>query len=321
MIKVLVCDYDDLNGVSWWRSHVPLSLMRKAYREEVDIIQTDKPTVSQLFQADILLMFRPSSENALRIVENAKRIGETSGLKIIADIDDDLWNIPQHHHAFSGFSKAFDRMRAIYDMADIVWTSTEQLRYSIGDLGRAVLMPNAVHPGELPDEPAPYKGRACWRGSVGQVSDLIEEKAVKQYLQEAGKYENFIFWGYKPKYADGNNAHLVPYTDPISYFSSLRSLGANVFWKPLEVCKFNDAKSNIAWIEATLAGGVCVTNYAGSEGWEYARDTFTTDPDEIAHLWEQSRAAVRRDYNLLTVNAKRMESLRRAAGITQSFFV
>lgn len=59
-----------------------------------------------------------------------------------------------------------------------------------------------------------------------------------------------------------------------------------------------------------MAGAVCVTNFARREGWEYALPEFTTDLSEIADNFHKSRAHILQHYNLLTVNERRMESIK-----------
>lgn len=80
-------------------------------------------------------------------------------------------------------------------------------------------------------------------------------------------------------------------------------------WKPLTVNAFNDCKSNIAWIEATMAGGVCVTNYAGKGGWADSLPDFTDDPELVRDTWELSKEVILEHYNLLKVNEARFESI------------
>jgi len=314
MIKILVYDTGSFDGVSWWRNTLPLSILRTQYATDIGFQYSGHPTVSDILQADAVLMFRPTSDNALKIAETVKKMQRQKPVYLICDLDDDIWNLPPYHFAASGYRKHFGRMREIYGMADLIWTSTEQLRYSVGDLGRAIKIPNAVTPNQLPDKPAPYKGIACWRGSTAQFTDVTADFAREWYKEWRDKYERWRFWGYYPNLEHGENVDFVDYDEVLDFFAALGSAGGNVFWKPLEVCKFNDAKSPIAWVEATMAGGVCVTNYAGKEGWECALPEFTTDPDLIRKTWEASRAHILEHYNLLEVNRTRFESIVRLLG-------
>lgn len=92
-------------------------------------------------------------------------------------------------------------------------------------------------------------------------------------------------------------------------------MGINIMWKPLEDNEFNAAKSNIAWIEATMSGGICVTNFAGRSGWEMAVDKFTDNPDFIASQWEASRDWILKYYNLHMVNELRYQHILKVLGI------
>jgi hypothetical protein len=75
-------------------------------------------------------------------------------------------------------------------------------------------------------------------------------------------------------------------------------------------CLFNDAKSNIAWIEATVSGGICLTNYAGKTAWENAVSEMPTY-DEAVVIWEKSKERILKDFNLIEGAKLRAASIER----------
>lgn len=107
----------------------------------------------------------------------------------------------------------------------------------------------------------------------------------------------------------GERVGIKRYTETVEYMTGLSQTGLNVVWKPLQDNQFNASKSNIAWIESVLAGGICVSNFAGRPGWEWAVDTFTNNPDFIASQWAASRDAILKHYNLLKVNELRYQHI------------
>ncbi len=82
-----------------------------------------------------------------------------------------------------------------------------------------------------------------------------------------------------------------------------------MIWKPLQKTQFNASKSNIAWIEATMAGGVCTTNFWERKEWANAL-SFFPDEDEVQEAWERSRDSIVDNYNLREVNKRRFETIK-----------
>jgi hypothetical protein len=305
-IKVFVVDDPKMDGVGWWRNSEPFTALDKLHGDILDIRQvTEGVDIRELKTADVVVRFRPMTKEAFDFLELAKSLG----CKIVIDIDDDLWHIPPTHPAFADWLKYRDKLSRVYEVADTIWTSTEQLRYVVGDLERTETMQNAIMPDQLPDGAMKWINTAAWRGNNAQVSDILNFEAHEQYYRARNLYERWIFAGYFPPLRHGENVKFLPGKSPLAYFLSLRNGFANVIWKPMQQNVFNDAKSNIAWIEATMSGGVCVTNYAGKPGWEYALPEFTTDPDEVAAMWEKSRQNIIENYNLLEVTERRFRSI------------
>ncbi len=308
MIKALVVDSTKLDGVSWWRNARPLSIMRKQFRDRIDIKQvTENVDIREVMASDVVIMFRPTSPQSLGFVHNCKALGA----KIILDLDDDIWNLDPFHPAFGDFEGMRETARNIFHAADFVWCSTKQLQFAADCFGNSEVIPNAILPGDLPDKPAEWKGKgvAMWRGFNNQIADIMSPEAMATYEAARDLYDRWQFAGYLPPMAHRENVQYIRGVPPLVYFLNLQQTGANVFWKPLKDCKFNDAKSNIAWLEATMCGAVCVTNYAGREGWEYASPDFITNNDDAAKIWEASVKAILRDYNLLEVNERRFKTI------------
>lgn len=304
-IKILVIDDAVLDGVGWWRNSEPFTALEKMYGQYLDIEHGgENVDFRKVKMADVVVRFRPNSQKSLEFLQVCKAVGT----KIILDIDDNLWKIPPGHPIFLDSLGWGETLHEIYDLADVVWTSTDELKYQVGDLGRCETMPNAIHPYELPDDPAKWTGSAMWRGNDKQVGDLYRPEIVEWFSSNADKYD-WTFAGYVPDYPFSGNVRFQKRLQPLAYFLGLKSNRANIMWKPLTANPFNDAKSNIAWIEATMAGGVCVTNYAGKAGWECALPEFTTDYDEIVAVWEKSKDRILTNYNLETITEKRFQSI------------
>ena len=122
-------------------------------------------------------------------------------------------------------------------------------------------------------------------------------------------------WGMLPNLDHLPNVRVEEYEVSIpSYFAKVKHLQLNGVWKPLVPCLFNDAKSNIAWIEATVSGGVCLTNYAGKTAWENAVNYMPTY-DEARQIWQMSKERVLKDFNLVDGASLRAASIEKLLNV------
>lgn len=304
MIRILAVDSPRLTGVTWWRNIRPLTELQRAHDDiQINFVSEDA-SIYEIMQADIVLMFRPITPKSLQFLEMCK--SPLMGKKVIIDIDDNLWRLPPGHPAEADYREAAQILHKVYALADGIWCSTDPLLdFSDARDGRGIVVQNAVLPRELPDEPSKYRGHVCWRGTSEQIADVCSPEAVAEFDANVDRFSRWFFWGWQPGRLRGKNTQLLKRVDPIAYMAELPRSGFNIMWKPLQDNEFNDAKSNIAFIEATLAGGVCVTNYATKPGWEMAIDRFTDNPDFIASQWKASKAWILEHYNLEKVNEVR----------------
>ena len=304
LIRILAVDSPKFTGVTYWRNLRPLTELQRKYTNlQIKFVSEEVP-VFELMQADVVIMFRPITPKSLQFIENCK--SPLLNIKVIIDIDDNLWRLPPGHPAENDYNEAAQTLRKIYSLADGVWCSTDPLMdFADARDGRGVVVANAVLERDLPAHPSPYKGHVCWRGTSEQMADICSPEAVAEFEANKDRFRRWFFWGWQPGQLRGANTQQIGRVDPLVYMAGLANAGINLMWKPLQENQFNDAKSNIAWIEATLAGGVCVTNYAHKPGWEMAIDHFTDNADFIASQWQASRDWIIEHYNLEKVNAIR----------------
>ena len=306
MVRILSIDSLNLDGVSWWRSVRPLSELQRTYPNIEIKFVGENVSVHDLMQADMVIMYRPIRDKSLEFLEKCRAMGK----KIILDIDDNLWRIPPGHPNEIEYIEYAENLNQIYAIADGVWCSTDPLMdFADARDGRGVVIPNAVLEKDLPEKPSLYRGIVCWRGSSANMMDICSVEAVKQFEENREKFERWFFWGWWPPVMRGERVGIKRYTETVEYMTGLSQTGLNVVWKPLQENQFNDAKSNIAFIEATIAGGICVTNYAGKPGWEMAVDKFSNNADFIAHQWALSRDWILEHYNLEKVNELRYQHI------------
>ena len=307
MIRILSIGNARIDGVEWWRHIRPLTELQRS-RPNINItFLSGLATETQLMESDMVIMYRPVRPKSLEFLQNCK---EKYGLKVILDIDDNLWRIPPGHPSEIDYLEYAQTLRQIYATADGIWSSTEAILPFADALdGRGIVVPNATLEQDLPNSPKPYRGVVLWRGSIAHFMDIYAEEADAEFQDNRDKFEHWKFMGYWPANMHGAKTSYQKQLDTVEYFDFLKNSVINIMWKPLAEIPFNDAKSNIAFIEATIAGGICVTNYAGKPGWEMAVDKFSNNPDFIAHQWALSRDWILEHYNLEKVNELRYQHI------------
>lgn len=311
-IRILVANGpEEVNGVTWWRMYRPLQYLYRQY-PDIEIIynQTGHLLPHHFIHTDIVIVWRPCLQPHLVALQMAQKWG----CKIIVDHDDDLFNMPIGCPDFEYFNATKPFVSACIGLADQVWLSTAALAEAYPH-PNTVIIPNAVLPEDLPNEAAKHAGTVVWRGSAAQREDLEAQKFAYPSILRACK--QMLFVGYAPTWAisTGNN---VNYNGPVhiqDYFQFLKAVRPMAIWKPLVSNQFNDGKSNISWIEATCAGAVLVSNYAGRPGWEMALKEIPKKEELRQDVWQKSKQEIIENYNLLRWNEVRYrEILRQAAG-------
>jgi len=312
MINILIVEEPIVTAVSWWRLFRPIAEMQRQYpgRFNVKMVRNKSINADDLFFTDIFILCRPKDEETLSLAQRIKALGRG---KIILDIDDAITNLPINHFQYAHHNNRVSIVREIFTLVDYFWVSTEQLLYECDCIGKGEVIPNAIYAEDLPKEPSPDKGLWMWRGGGLQILDVLIAGAEK-YEEIKGKAKQWVFWGVLPPIAHPANITLLEYeSDVQTYFEKLKSAKINGVWKPLVDNAFNDSKSNIAWIEATMSGGVCLTNYAGKLAWENAVSEFPTY-EEARVIWAESRERIIQDFNLEKTARQRAESIDRLLG-------
>lgn len=315
-LKVLTLDHNLLTNVGYWRFYMPFKAVKDMYRNAVVNFEFDFTNKNlnyvNAWESDIVIVPRPGSKpDMIEFIEKAK----DNGAKIVVDLDDHIMGLPDCHQLYSNYKKGsehYQRALKIFDLADMFWFSVPKFLETYEPYFKdkpALVVPNAIPPEWLPKKPMPDFGLWSWRGRDIQVHDLIYAGA-DWYIKNRRKAKKWMFIGWKPPLAHVDNvAEPIPYQDdPQVYLKNLRQKGLNGIWKPMMKIPFNDHKSNIAWIEATMAGGACITNYAGEGEWKYSTKDFPTY-QKACELWEKSKQQIIENYNLYQTAKLRAEAM------------
>lgn len=268
MKKLLYISPNPKSAVSWYRG---LGVLNQLRGTEVTDGSNSEQSWNSISQYDIIFLERPCRETDVYIMNYAKMLGK----KVWVDFDDLAWEVPKYHpQAFSYRSEAFkNNIKMCIMGADVVTTTNQYLADKIKPMNNnVVIIPNALNDYVFKDFKKYNKNSKdiLYRGGPQHMADLDEfSEEITNVIDDNPKY-NFHFWGFSP-YMIGDfvkndsNVHWMPQIDIMYYFQKIQDLNPKVVMVPLIKSDFNKAISNIAWIEATLAGAVTVAlNYIPS---------------------------------------------------------
>lgn len=273
MINLLLVSPQPESAVSLYRSLGPLTELRK--KMDLHILFLEKPNESTLHLADIIFMERPCTATHVSLAQTAR----DARVPLWIDYDDLLFGIEEENPTYAGYMNpdAQERVKTLLSLADVVTVSTAELGRRLAPYTREA--PEVIRNGLLDrflhlqktHNPA---GSINWRGSETHVKDLFEFK--DPILCAAKKYSGKKAWtwmGYNPWFItqemSREQSFIFPTSPPADYFRAICEINPAIQIVPLSDNPFNHCKSDIAYLEATLAGAVCI----GPQWEEWAPET------------------------------------------------
>ena len=320
---------ENLNGVTWWRMYQPFHDLERQYGDEIEITYNRGELQPQDFlHHDVFFFLRPYMPLHLHLLQELKRYARhfKNASPVILDFDDDNKNLPLYHLNYQDEGVGYQITQQALPLASEVWVSTPPIAESYKpDAGAAqfCVIPNAIdcwgfdvwkfNDSQFLTAPQHPAGVIWWGGSAGHHHDVLAWEQWHTKLEKQAKEMHWV--GYLPPFQHNiKKARYYPQVMPtLQYFGVLESTRPNYVWKPMQRIPFNDAKSNIQYLQATRAGALCLTNYAGRPGWEYATKDIITDDLKAYELWKDAVKDIRARYNLRDANKLRYDSIVRCA--------
>ncbi len=311
-----------LDDPCFYRCLGPLAALRQK-RPGLQIQVIENINWASLGMNDVVMLQRPHSPNQLKIAEMAVR----HGLPLWVDHDDDVFNIPRGNPAYESYMNpgVHATVANILRLADIVTTSTVPLKRVVERFNpNTHVVPNALMSnmvGAIRQSDAPRSNLVYWRGSSTHQRDLDFYTPQMVEVAKRNPTVPWLFHGLSA--ANYQLLDMIPTAkkaarvDPIEYFSFISNLRPRVFVVPLDDNTFNHSKSNIAWIEATFAGAVCVApsweewqrpgvlNYTPENFAEVLHKAINLEPPQHEALWAQAAEYVSERLDIDAVNGKR----------------
>ena len=253
------------SGSGYWRMVLPAK-----YMDKTDIyvdIAAGSTRFDYLLEYHTILVQRMHDWESYYMLKKLKDAGK----RIIYDIDDDLFDIPDDNPASKIIGR--DDMMAAAEcmkLADEVTTTTDVLQQRLSGLingKKPIVIPNALDPDDK-WTPTPMTGspdewkRIFWQGSASHAEDWMEcVEAVDRIMQET-KDVRLVLLGFLPPiiaqyhskpYWKGRVEYLG-FNDPETYFELVHHIRADVGIAPLRSLSFNFAKSCCKFVEFSVIG-------------------------------------------------------------------
>lgn len=230
-------------------------------------------------QFDLLWMQRPYLPEHLEIMKLAKQ-----QIPVVVDYDDNLFEVPHSNPCYELYRGEEVRsvMRLMLTNADVAICSTQKLAnylevqaYRPGNEIRPGyrVIPNAWNDYQFGSKQSNLqrKKTVFWRGSNTHQEDLLKFAPEICRVAKDNSEWTFVFQGMVPWMLKDCPLQWVASTNHWSYTKGLcETIRPSVMIDPLEDNPFNRAKSDLAWIEGTMAGAqVLCPDWMGHHGLTY----------------------------------------------------
>lgn len=214
-------------------------------------------TVKKLCSVDILIIQR----NVPGLLPYEKLDGLLSTQlvkpKIVFEFDDAFGHVYKSHIAYDFYQQMIPTFKKYIENADLITVSTEKLKKYYAEDKNCIVLPNTLDEGlwHFRDKAKSKndKIKILFSGTITHESDLkVIKEPLKRILKEYKNEVELYFWGDGiPEFTKHRNVKLLSQFNPdyIGYAKYLQQLDMDFAIVPLVDNAFNNAKSNIKWLE------------------------------------------------------------------------
>lgn len=299
------------SAVSYYRCIAPLMVLRKTYPNINIIIIQKGDDIAIVQNCDIVLLSRPECERSMSLIYNCKLYG----IPVWIDVDDYLDGISFYHPSYYGYLTTPSRLqnfRESLGLADVITVSTYKLQ-ELYFKYNPIIVPNAIECDFK--EPEKHKDiKIAWRGTSSHALDLELSKDV---FRELNKKFKLHFFGYLPTWTyNFGEVEMVGEIALITFFQIYQNSNIDFCFFPLEYTDFNLSKSNISWLETTIAGAGYYTNIfskefdfegIGKDVIELLELNNSQIFDKKHEMWSKSVKSIKDNFDIFQVNEIRKD--------------
>lgn len=261
MAEILFLTVDSGDTCSFYRSAGVVKDLRRKTDHNITLVQMSQAPMNWSFltQFDLVMHQRGFSRDSLNVCTYLKQCG----IKLWVDYDDNLLALNPENPTYALYNnpEIQANIKGILGLADVVSVPTENLRQAYSEFNKNIhIIPNAFNDLLFArPELKPRTNHVVWRGPEAHIFDLMSySKEINQVTKDFPEWR-FMFMGFSPWFlSETNNKGHIPSLDIVPYMKALSDMAPSCLHVPLHDNSFNRGKSNIAWIEGSYAGAVCV---------------------------------------------------------------
>jgi glycosyltransferase involved in cell wall biosynthesis len=225
--------------------------------------------IADFCEADVAVVQRQCTEGNFLAFKAMKQMG----MKVIYDLDDNLWAVPNSNPTAPVFKAVKEGLNFIASKCDVITVSTPQLRLAVQrampNMGlRIEVVPNMIdldwcHPPLLPRDPK--RVTLGWAGSNTHAGDIGYAWEALPVALEKVPHLYMEFVGMAPPKSIANHPRVKARSwYPTAEFPArFSSWGWDICIAPLEDSRFNKSKSAIKMLEAGAVGAVILVSPVG----------------------------------------------------------
>ena len=288
-----------------------------------------KPDFNQISSHDIAVVQRCCTQQQFNFVSVCRQLD----IKLIYDLDDDVWDLPPYNPAHAIFNQMRDGFNQCIRMVDVVSVSTKALakavRKNVPDLRNAVTgkpIPVIVAENWIDPRlcaPAVKSDRTIvgWAGSSSHIGDLLLVADAVNELSLQHPEVLFQFRGCDIPNAIHRDENVVHeyWSSVAEYCVRFPRWGWHIALAPVTDHPFNNSKSCLKAIEAGYLGIPCLMSHvepywrfadhdkelkwllcATQQQWERKLSVLLADEPYRLHLGTRMRAVVDKYYSFAT---------------------
>lgn len=333
MINLLAICPNPKDATSLYRGMGPLNELIKS-QPNLRVGTEPEFSWASMTKYDAVFLQRPYTRVHRDIVEFAKSMN----IPVWIDYDDDLFCVPTDNPTYHAYAseETQKNVAVMLNLADAVSVSTNAIKNRVGEVAKFAkrkfdvwVIPNALNMGLFG-----WRGEISgagnklimWRGSKTHHRDVMgyAEPIIETAKQRTEWTWNFIgdqLW-FITDMMPHKNTIVMEAMDPIKYNKHICDVSPAVGIIPLHDSPFNRAKSNIAWMEYTMAGAACLVpswdewklpgavSYSDQSSFKSGLDSLLgMNHGQLKELRNESWAHVKSKYDLSIVNDQRIELL------------
>ena len=261
-MEILFLTISSSDSCAFYRSSGVIKDLRRKTDHNITLIQWDQVAMnwSLISQYDLIMFQRPFSKESLNLCGYIKQLG----IKLWLDYDDNLFALNPENPTYHIYNnpEIQKNIKGMLKIADAVSVPTEYLKQAYSEFNKNIkVIPNAFNDALFfrPEEMPKRTNNIVWRGPEAHTYDIMSfSKEINKCTKDFPEWR-FMFMGFSPWFlTDTTNKGHIPSLDIIIYFKTLLDMAPSCMHVPLHDNNFNRCKSNIAAIEGSYAGAVCV---------------------------------------------------------------